>query len=396
MANRIACIDSNGKLLTMDPYGGNINRLGYESLFYQFPAWSPNGKKLAVLANSREQSSVYVMADHPDSILTSLFEGITDAAFYLYWRPDGQAVTFITTHPVSKMALRMSSVDGKETEELLQGIPCFWQWSQDSNGFLYHVGGNDDNAELAYHALHDEENDIMLDEPGIFQSPGISATGDFWAYSTLDMANKSQLVIDGNSIASRQTISHKGVLAMTWSPVLDELAFVSPQDNVRYWYGPLQILNALSGEQRVLTEEQVVAFFWSPNGRYITYITVKPSQDIVGQLQEKTIYTNGSAPPRQQATRDEKRIPFLLSVVEVATGIKRELAEFHPVPVLINRFLPFFDQYAHSHQLWSPDSTEFVFPILETEDTSKIMVYPIDGSPAREIADGLMAFWSPV
>jgi TolB protein len=55
--------------------------------------------------------------------------------------------------------------------------------------------------------------------------------------------------------------------------------------------------------------------------------------------------------------------------------------------------LPYFDQYALSHRLWSPDSSALVLPI-QVQDEARIFVVPVSGGQPQEIAVGDMAFWS--
>ena len=80
-----------------------------------------------------------------------------------------------------------------------------------------------------------------------------------------------------------------------------------------------------------------------------------------------------------------------------------------PSPKFIEISQQFFDQYAYSHSLWSPDSKALVFSgVLDTGTVTAsysglpghiephIIVVGVDPNPsARFIADGILAFWSP-
>ena len=60
----------------------------------------------------------------------------------------------------------------------------------------------------------------------------------------------------------------------------------------------------------------------------------------------------------------------------------------------------FFDQYAYSNQLWSPDSQALVYsgraPDSNGSGGSTIQVISVDGNaPPLVIAPGNLAFWSP-
>ena len=64
-------------------------------------------------------------------------------------------------------------------------------------------------------------------------------------------------------------------------------------------------------------------------------------------------------------------------------------------PLFINQVLPYFDQYALSHRLWSPDGSSILLPVVGEDGTESLHVVPADGSPVRVLAPGSMGFWSP-
>ncbi len=62
---------------------------------------------------------------------------------------------------------------------------------------------------------------------------------------------------------------------------------------------------------------------------------------------------------------------------------------------MLTQFIPYFDQYARSHRLWSPASDAVVLPLVDDAGTSHITIVPADGSSPRSITEGVAAFWSP-
>jgi TolB protein len=66
---------------------------------------------------------------------------------------------------------------------------------------------------------------------------------------------------------------------------------------------------------------------------------------------------------------------------------------FSPTPLFLSQFLPFFDQYALSHRLWSPDSNALVLPIM-VDGRAQIIVVDAERGEARRLANGISAFWS--
>ncbi|MCX6045480.1 MAG: hypothetical protein NT075_10230, partial [Chloroflexi bacterium] len=93
----------------------------------------------------------------------------------------------------------------------------------------------------------------------------------------------------------------------------------------------------------------------------------------------------------QPEPRDSLRLA--LHVVHVRGGRTQTLAVFEPWALFVNQFLPFFDQYALSHRLWSPDSDALVVPMVKG-NKAQIYILPINGGTARPIAEGFMATWS--
>ncbi len=61
----------------------------------------------------------------------------------------------------------------------------------------------------------------------------------------------------------------------------------------------------------------------------------------------------------------------------------------------MDQILPFFDQYALSHRLWSPDGASFAIPVVAADGSDQVMIVQADGSGARAVARGVVAFWSP-
>jgi hypothetical protein len=57
--------------------------------------------------------------------------------------------------------------------------------------------------------------------------------------------------------------------------------------------------------------------------------------------------------------------------------------------------LPYFDQYALSHRLWSPDSASILLPLVDTNGRTQLVAVPADDTDGRPIADGVSGFWSP-
>ena len=120
-----------------------------------------------------------------------------------------------------------------------------------------------------------EGDELEVQQEGFFQAPGVAANGQRFSFSDSDpFGNQWLNVWETASRQQDKLIRHNGVVAMGWSPASDQLAYIGPTEPAPSFYGPLSLLNLGSGKTEELTPDTVLAFFWSPNGRSIAYITL--------------------------------------------------------------------------------------------------------------------------
>jgi TolB protein len=222
---------------------------------------------------------------------------------------------------------------------------------------------------------------------GIFQAPGISFDGRYSAFAALDGDGRSRLVVQDNNGNSQQFEPHFGQLALTWSPAANVLAYRSPRLDGSFSGGPLRLVDPRTGSNVALSGQDVLAFFWSPDGRTIAYFSLPRD------FGDARVAAAGKETFRARPQRQHAGLRLQLWAVDVASGQQRRLAEFTPTAVFLGQFLPYFDQYALSHRIWSPDSNAIVFPVFE-DGRSQIAVAPLSQEGVALIADGASAFWS--
>ena len=92
--------------------------------------------------------------------------------------------------------------------------------------------------------------------------------------------------------------------------------------------------------------------------------------------------------------------------LDLADGRRWPLVDFTPTQPQLTLF-QFFDQFAYSHSMWSPDSRSLVFAgALDSsratqasfgrQQAARIIVTQVEPSPdVVSIADGFLAVWSP-
>jgi len=84
---------------------------------------------------------------------------------------------------------------------------------------------------------------------------------------------------------------------------------------------------------------------------------------------------------------------FHIIVIDVESGQALWRLESGLSTIYLTQFLPYFDQYAFSHQIWSPDSAALVLPLVQ-EDAVEITRIDADDGQTTKLADGSIAFWS--
>jgi TolB protein len=390
---RIAFVTSGGQVGSVAADGEMLRLLTGEERFYLFPAWSPDGKTLAAIGSDREGAGVFLLPDEEEVAVTTLFESEQNAPIYLYWAPDGKQVSFIAQRGDS-LGLYLVPADSGEASRLLTtGQPFYWDWSAESEKLLIHTGGDSEDARLAFVEIAERQSGENLAAPGFFQAPGISRDGAYVAFASVDEAESRWLVVEAQAGETIHRVPHRGAVALSWNPTRDELAFISPEFAERRplldYYGPLRLLDASSGEARLLVEESVLAFFWAPDGDKLAYFTIAGIDD--ERFEAARLDRFGRRSKTAQVQQDELQLQ--LWVMDVMSGERRRLLTFRPTNLFLRQFLPYFDQYALSHSLWSPDSRALVLPVQEGRDET-IYVVPVNGQSMQMVGEGEVAFWS--
>lgn len=388
---RIAYIDQTGQVVTVDPDGSNARTLTDATFRHQFPAWAPDGQQLAVIA----PGAIYLLPDtEANAEPLPLYTNNSASPFYVYWSPDGRFLSFLTNEAQQSIGLRLLAVENPQAERLLTtGAPVYWNWAADSRQMLIHTGSRGEAAQLAL--LNTEITATeQIAPPGFFQAPGISANGRYWAYAEDLGDGTSWLVVHDQESEQQWTQRHTGMVALSWSPSGSKLAFTTgARERSTTFWGPLRLFDAASGETTFLSDNTVLGFFWSPDSRYLATIHTGANNRDFGtnaMIREPGRPLPLAKPNPQQRSPHE----FHLTILDVSNGAEILHYPFSPTVLFISQLLPFFDQYALSHRIWSPAGDAVVLPVLENR-TTRIKVIPINGDPALDLGRGDMSFWSP-
>jgi TolB protein len=414
----IAVVGDDGSFSTMDDGGGSRVSYPVPGLVLGFPAWSPDGSQIAIVGSGANDTAIYVFdVPRPGAAASGVGSAASPTVgpepvviyrsqdrppFYLYWTPDGRRVGFLATEEVG-LSLRIASADGSDLiggpeQVIRRGAPLYFDWV-DAGRLLLHVGVGSD-AFTGEVGLDGAAAQPALEGTGLFRSADVSSDGRYLAYVRSDADGSASLVVASREGSASNETEVFGPAAFVFDPAGDTLALVASDvpvaPGVAFPFGPLRLIDPGTGAIRTLLDGPVVAFFWSPDGRTIAAILPdRPSDD---QLTTRTgVVLAGAAAPR--ATPDTvaqaEGVAARLAFVDVATGAVRSERAVELAEQFINQLLPYFDQYALSHRLWSPDSAAILLALVDATGQNQMVAIPAEHADPRPVAGGARGFWSP-
>jgi WD40-like Beta Propeller Repeat len=402
---RLATVGADGRLSTMDARGGSVVEYPGSGVRIGFPAWSPDGTRVAATATDSDSIAVDLFdVAAGKTAPTVLYDSPESPPFYLYWSPDGRRVAFLTTED-DGIALRIVPADGSaEAKVIRKGAPFYWDWFG-SDHLVAHIGSSGKGSFLGEVDLDGTSTEPERLEPGLFRSPAVSHDGTFRAFVTTTEGAANAVTVESVDRSSRQSANVFGVAAVAFDPTGRTLAFVAATkplaNDPGFPLGPLRALDPSTGDTRTLLDGDVVAFFWAPDGKTIAALTLNaPSDETVGRAGRQVAAAGGPvalSAPAGAAARVQPAatgVPLTLSFVDFASGRVRESRAAQVTSTFVNLVLPYYDQYALSHRVWAPDSSAIALPLVD-DGIDRLFVVPADGSPPRPLDGAEIGFWSP-
>lgn len=406
MVNKIAYVGSSGDIFIVDPDGGDrINLTGgtkvglssgggvLSSSFdgddqYFWPTWSPGGGLLAAshvnAAGAVPEVTVEVF-DVANGGVRTIYQNETPsliaqgAPHYLYWAPGGEYLAFLVSSPAAfaLMVADLSDAGGGQLKapDLVQtGAPLYFHWGQGGDQILLHTR---DEVKLTARPFDAGPSTLLAVGQG-FRVAALSPDGQAFAYTAANSnGTGASLFIAGiGTPDSGSAILDVGPLsAFAWSPDGSQLAVVEGGGPGGSGFQRLVVIPAAGAPAKTLAEEEVIAFFWSPAGDTIAWVTVDPQ---------------------------DRMLEWKIS--PVADPAPKLLLRFHPTGDMLT-MLSFFDQYAYSHSPWSPDGRWLVAAGTREEPYTRrnggsprgerIFVLDATGvAEPRELAEGSLGVWS--
>ena len=380
ISNRIVYVGTDLEIYTVNPDGSDPRQLTQQEGLYTWPTWSPGGGKVAFSSFSPDPGpgNALFSVDAEGGGLSLLFQNAPGAGpaigptspHYSVWSPDGRYLAFLA---IGESGLSLYLVSGSgigEAQFIIAGAPLYLAWSRDSDSLLVHQGNDLFRVDID---ATDRLLNLEARSSGYF-APSWSPAGDVTAFLVNERGGETLYVAQGDGARRRAMARLDGFASFIWARQGDRLAVGQSFGSSRPFLQDIQVVDVATAEAETLVRRPVMSFFWSPDGSKIGYVTTNADQSA-----------------------------FQWRVVDVSTGQDTEIADFYPSADQLT-WLAYFDQYASSHQVWSPDGRRLVFAgalAAATQEggqadlTSKIFVVDVEGnSPPKAIATGQMASWS--
>ncbi len=418
--NRIAYINSDGQLVTVNPDGSNRDtlttgaiagsggRMGgiiasprgrAETRLYGWPVWSPDGSRIAVslisgLTPGDAEMSVQSL-ESDTGVGGAVFVNpapltIADGApHYVQWSPDGRmlAITAATPEGLSLFVVDANPADGEAIATAgtpaVRGAPLYFDWSPDSAALAVHSG-----QDLIVLRLNDDRTGFSVEPISrsvSFHTPAWSPDGTQLAWSA--PGGDGEAIWLGRpghpNYPPLRLTEVEGACAFLWSSDGQTIAVADRRNDGSPAYQRLRLVAADGSAERTVREDDwVLGFFWERDGAQLAWVALNPEE----RNMEWRIVGADNDP---DAGGDQP-----------VAGLR-----FSPSGETF-LMLAFFDQYARSHSPWSPDGSALVVAgnrlyLSERRNGSGASgphVYVAElgnGGELRDIAPGAIAVWSP-
>lgn len=385
----IAYIGNDGNMYITDqaaarstPLTKDVTPETQKSIAYQLPTWAQAGDQLAFIRleqkGANDLTADIFVANVDDETAHSVYTSKNEFPFYLYWSPDGQTVTALTTTAERQtLALQSISVKDGKTRVIDTGSPLYWSWAPDGSTMIVHKNAGNPNVpnQISFLKLDNDVTEFVMDTvPASFQAPAWSPDGAHILLTSLSKTDKPQLILaDSTGVVQKTITEFKLNTSFAWAADSKQFAYIDGAKQLDSGsIGPLHV-SSIENDEDIVIDESVIAFFWSPDAIEVAYIIPFVSES---------------------DTSSNPLVYLELHILDIASRENRLVATFQPTDAFLS-MMPFIDQYHQSVTIWSPDSNNLVISFIDTNGNSGIAVIPSSGiTEPRLLVEGTFASWS--
>ena len=367
---------------------------------YQWVTWSHNGQLAYFCCDLQfatdPETGAYVSIDGTTPG-EPRFTGRGEAIIYAGWSPGlclggtGCDVLAMLINDISGGALRVDlaaeDADEPEINTIAFGSPFYFNWSPGGDRIVFHRGG----STIDIYDVNQAEvlEDAALRSSGAFQAPAWSPVDDRILFAVPgDENGTSDLVISSGDNLTTLREGIQGGLSFLWSPDGNYIAYRILNDNR---YSEIFVVDAVSGETIAQSNlDGTLSFFWSPDSNRLAILTLAT---------EGGTFNAGTGSEMTAISQPVQNITGVTwNVLDVQQSQVTTYNTFIPTSDMVY-LMAYFDQFAHSHQLWSPDSSHLVYSeMIENNSEFQGVVTILDvrqpDSVPLTIAHGSFAVWS--
>jgi dipeptidyl aminopeptidase/acylaminoacyl peptidase len=367
LPGRLAILNAAGDLVTMDPDGSDelvLDEVEAGRSQVRQPTWSPDGRSVGwVHLEITEAGALSAAVATSTSHGTRPTEARTAVVpFYLSWDPTSSRIAYLGSPSETAIELGILELAGRSAGTPLDtGQPFYISWGPDGDQLLVHVG--EDRLERLD---LDGSLTTVAERPGTFSAPVWTADGRTFVYASIDAGDQRLVVRHAEAGMERTLVPYDGLIAFVVSPDGERIAFqvLEPGRTL-----PLSVIDVDTGETVEITGSAIASFFWSPDGERLLYLDPE--------------------------SRDGEQLWFRWGVWDGTSSFLTP--RFVPSELIALGYLQFFEQYAQSMSLWSPDSSAFAYPGMNEDGEEGIWIQSARPDRAAVlVADGDFVAWSPV
>jgi TolB protein len=353
--------------------------------------WSHDGAQLAWVSISPRGQAVTVQPfgddGRPDEERRfSRADGLP--IFYLQWNAADDRLASLS-NAREGVGVELGVLQpGRAVRTFFTGLPHFVAWAPTGDRLLSHA----DNATMVLHdPVSPRRSATVAELVGGFTAPGwidgqvalVVADGELNRLDVgtgsltpiLDLAGPARFVVspDGSKVAFQRGAgpADDGPLTASLSrPGQAPPVRTAVQTPPALGDGALVVLDLATGDQEIVTNEEAVAWEWSPNSSHLAWLSVEVDLWPRGRWHFWSTETD--------------ELPVTETPEFVLSRIYRQA------------YLPFFAQYGQSVTGWSPDSTAFAFAgIVEQQRGIWIQLTDRPAELYRVAETGDVVTWGP-